>query len=240
MAGIRRSAEVVAGRSDLGHEVRTSDLRTVTEAKVAYAFVKRATDIVGAATLLVLLSPVLLLTALGILLTSWGPIFFRRQRVGQDGRPFSVIKFRTMVVGAPSMVTEAQQRVSNIGHDRHHGPAFKSSHDPRVTRLGGLLRRTSIDELPQLLNILSGSMALVGPRPLVQLEVDALNPSQRAIRQTVRPGLTCIWQTSGRSRVSYEERIAMDLDYVRDRSIVLDIVLLLRTPYAVLRGDGAY
>jgi exopolysaccharide biosynthesis polyprenyl glycosylphosphotransferase len=220
--------------------VEAFDIPVAPSPHFGYTWSKRGIDIVAASALLLLLSPLLLLACIAIKLTSPGPLFFRQERYGRGGRTFRIWKLRTMVAEAEDRIAEAQEHLSAHGHDsNHHGPAFKSKDDPRVTPLGRVLRRTSLDEIPQLFNVLQGSMSLVGPRPLVRAEVDELTPEQ-VRRHAVKPGITCIWQTSGRSRVPYEQRMQMDLAYVDHRSLWLDLWLLLKTPLSVLKGDGAY
>ena len=192
---------------------------------------KRAVDIVGAVAALILSSPVLLLAALTVKLTSRGPVLFHQLRGGIGGRPFVMHKFRTMVV-------DAEQRKESLRTlNEQDGPAFKLRNDPRVTRVGAFLRKFSIDELPQLWNVLRGDMSLVGPRPLPCDESDACRGWHRQ-RLDVTPGLTCIWQVHGRGRVSFTEWIRMDLNYVRSRSPGRDLTLLLKTVWAVLFGRG--
>jgi lipopolysaccharide/colanic/teichoic acid biosynthesis glycosyltransferase len=193
---------------------------------------KRATDVLGAASACVVLSPLFILAALAIKLTSRGPVFFAQDRDGLGGRPFRMVKFRTMRVGADAH-KHALRR-----HSEQDGPAFKMRNDPRLTWVGRLLRATSIDELPQLWNVLRGEMSLVGPRPLPCDESAACQRWQRR-RLEVTPGLTCIWQVSGRNLVAFDEWMRMDLRYVDGRSLWLDFKLLLRTLPAVLSRKGA-
>jgi lipopolysaccharide/colanic/teichoic acid biosynthesis glycosyltransferase len=196
-----------------------------------YVTTKRTIDILGAATLLILLSP-LLLTVLAILfVTTKGHPIYSHERLGLLGRPFRLYKFRTMVMDA--------EKLQALVKNQHTGPIFKNNADPRVTRLGKLLRRTSIDELPQLFNILLGKMTLVGPRPPLEKEVAEYEPWQRK-RLSVKPGLTCLWQVSGRSEIGFHRWMLMDLWYVRHQSLLTDLGLLLRTPWAVLNRNGAY
>ena len=194
---------------------------------------KRALDVFGAGIGLVLVAPLLALLAAAIKLGSPGPVLFKQLRAGRGGRPFVIYKFRTMVTGA-----EARQRELSVLNEQD-GPAFKIKHDPRVTRLGRLLRMTSLDELPQLFNVLRGDMTLVGPRPLPCHESEAC-PGWRRRRLEVTPGLTCIWQVRGRSRVSFDEWMRMDLRYAGSRTLSHDLKLLLQTVWAVVRGKGAH
>jgi lipopolysaccharide/colanic/teichoic acid biosynthesis glycosyltransferase len=194
---------------------------------------KRCMDVAGAGALLVLGAPVMLVTAAAIKLSSPGPVIFRQVRAGIGGRPFTIYKFRTMVVGAEA------HRAELAALSEQDGPAFKLRADPRVTRLGRLLRKTSLDELPQLINILKGDMSLVGPRPLPVMESDACEPWQRR-RLEITPGLTCIWQVKGRSKVSFDEWVRMDMQYHRRRTLWHDLKILLLTLPAVILRRGAH
>jgi lipopolysaccharide/colanic/teichoic acid biosynthesis glycosyltransferase len=193
---------------------------------------KRVTDLVGAGPACLILSPLFVLAALAIKTTSRGGLFFTQQRDGLGGEPFRMIKFRTMRAGADDEKQGLRQ------HSEQDGPAFKMKHDPRLTAVGRFLRATSIDELPQLWNVLRGEMSLVGPRPLPCDESAACLRWQRR-RLEVTPGLTCIWQVSGRNLVPFEEWMRMDLRYVDGRSLWTDLWLLLRTIPAVLSRKGA-
>jgi exopolysaccharide biosynthesis polyprenyl glycosylphosphotransferase len=194
---------------------------------------KRGMDVIVSATLLVALSPLLLAIAVLIAFDSGRPVFFRQGRAGKDGRPFTIIKFRTMVADAEQRLPEL------IDLERLEQPAFKIPNDPRVTRAGRFLRRNSLDELPQLLNVLRGQMSLVGPRPEEESVVALYDERQRA-RLAIRPGLTGPMQVYGRSELTFEERLAMERDYLDNLSLGGDLAILLRTPLAILRGNGAY
>lgn len=196
--------------------------------------IKRLMDIAGSVLLLVSVAPLFAVLALVIKLDSPdGPAFFRQQRVGKSGRRFACLKFSSMVPDAEAQV-EALRQQYGVEH-----PVLKLNDDPRITRVGKWLRRTSLDELPQLWNVLKGEMSLVGPRPLAPTEVDLLDPHIRK-RLSVRPGLTCLWQISGRSDVDWESRMQLDLEYVERWSLWLDLTILARTIPAVLAGRGAY
>ena len=195
-------------------------------------WIKRAFDIVGAGFLLVLVSPILLATALAIR-TDGGPVLFRQPRVGLKGREFNCLKFRSMCVDAEARLAELKSQNEGAG------VLFKMANDPRVTRVGKILRRYSIDELPQLWNAFRGDMSLVGPRPALPREV-AQYDSDTMRRLDVRPGLTGLWQVSGRSRLSWEDTVRLDLYYVDNWSIVQDLIILARTANAVVGSDGAY
>ncbi len=198
---------------------------------LGYRVFKRTVDLLGALTLLVLLSPVLLVTYLVLWFTTRGKPIFVQERVGHCGRLFRMYKFRTMVLDA--------ERVQPQVKNEMDGPVFKNRQDPRVTRVGRILRKLSIDELPQLFNVLRGDMSLVGPRPPVLKEVVQYEPWQLQ-RLSVKPGLTCIWQVSGRNEIGFDRWVRMDLEYIRNQSWYLDLALLLKTPWAVLTGRGAY
>jgi lipopolysaccharide/colanic/teichoic acid biosynthesis glycosyltransferase len=194
---------------------------------------KRAIDVVGAASALVVLSPVMLGAALAVKLTSPGPVFFRQQRAGLGGRPFSFYKFRSMCVDA-----EARKQAL-LAKNEQTGPVFKIAADPRITPVGRFLRRTSIDELPQLWNVLTGDMSLVGPRPPIVAEVANYERWQRR-RLEIKGGLTCIWQVSGRSSILFNDWVRLDLRYVEQASLGADVSLLARTIPAVLTCRGAH
>jgi lipopolysaccharide/colanic/teichoic acid biosynthesis glycosyltransferase len=193
---------------------------------------KRVIDIVVSATALVVLSPLLLLTAIAIKLTSSGPILFSQPRGGLGGRLFQIYKFRTMCVDAE------EKKKALLKHSDITGPAFKMEKDPRITRLGGFLRKTCIDELPQLINIVLGDMSLVGPRPLCVDEIERCLPWHQR-RLDVTPGLTCIWQVSDRTKVSYDDRTRMDVRYIESRSLIKDAKLIAQTLPAVMLRKGA-
>ena len=194
--------------------------------------IKRVMDVVGGAFALLLFSPILLLTALAIKLEDGGPIFFIQPRSGLFGHIFPMYKFRSMVVDAEARKAEleAQNEMS--------GPVFKMKRDPRITRVGALIRRTSIDELPQFWNVLRGEMSLVGPRPPIPAEVARYERWQMR-RLSMKPGITCIWQVSGRNHIDFDTWMKLDLQYIDNWSLFLDIKLLLRTVPAVLLGSGA-
>ncbi len=199
----------------------------------AVSWVKRALDLAVLSVGLIALAPVLSFIALAIKLDSPGPVFYRQQRVGKDGRRFNILKFR-------SMSQDAEHRLETLRQlNEATGPLFKIRRDPRVTRVGGLLRRWSLDELPQLLNVLRGEMSLVGPRPPLPSEVAQYEDWQLGRLRAV-PGLTGLWQVSGRSEVPFHDMVRLDLHYIRNWSIALDFEILLRTIPAVLSSRGAY
>jgi exopolysaccharide biosynthesis polyprenyl glycosylphosphotransferase len=194
---------------------------------------KRMIDFIVSAVLLVLLFPLFLLVALAIKLDSNGPVLFVQERMGYNKRRFRMVKFRTMTI-------DAEARMKELEHlNEKDGPVFKIRRDPRMTRIGGILRKLSIDELPQLINVLFGDMSLVGPRPLPMRDVLGLEVAWQKRRFSVKPGLTCLWQVSGRSNLSFEEWMQLDLEYIDRWSLGLDCRILLRTIPAILSANGA-
>ncbi len=195
---------------------------------------KRVFDLIGASFALLLAAPVMLVFALMTKLQDGGPALFRQTRVGRDGQLFECLKFRSMVV-------DAEARLSGISHlnKNAEGVLFKAEHDPRITRVGAIMRRFSIDELPQLVNVINGDMSLVGPRPALPAEVRRYATDVQR-RLHVRPGLTGLWQVSGRSDLSWEDTVRLDLYYVDNWSIVQDLTILARTVHAVFASRGAY
>jgi len=203
---------------------------------------KRLSDLVIASITLAIFSPLWLFIALLIKLDSRGPTFYAQERVGMDGRIFAVYKFRTMRVNADSEIHREYQRkfiagdaTANVGDDEK--PAYKLRDDPRITRVGRWLRRFSLDEVPQLLNVLRGDMSIVGPRPPIPYEVEAYELRHRK-RLDMKPGLTGLWQVSGRNRLPFEEMVKLDLFYIENWSLLLDLKIMLRTMMVMLRGDG--
>jgi exopolysaccharide biosynthesis polyprenyl glycosylphosphotransferase len=194
---------------------------------------KRILDIAAAILGLVLLSPVIAVLALIVRATSRGPVFYRSTRIGRGGHPFTFYKLR-------SMVKDADLKRQHLSHlNEADGPVFKIARDPRITPIGRFMRTTSLDEIPQFWNVLRGDMSLVGPRPPIPEEVAQYEPWQLG-RLDVRPGLTCLWQISGRSCIGFQEWMRLDLEYIRHRSFMLDLKILLRTLPAVLSREGAY
>lgn len=206
-------------------------LSTVPESNFQLAL-KRLMDICGSLVLLVALLPIFVIVALLIRIDSAGPVFFLQERVGRNQRRFKMIKFRSMVIDAE------QKREALMELNEADGPVFKIRNDPRVTRVGRIIRKYSIDELPQLINVLYGEMSLVGPRPLPPWEIEHQSWNQRR-RLSVKPGMTGLWQVSGRSDLSFKEWVNLDLKYIDSWSIFLDLWILLKTAAAVLRGHGA-
>jgi len=205
----------------------------VPKRSVFIGVVKRAIDIAGALTGLLLILPLFPLLVLLIKLDSPGPLLFRQKRIGLDGRTFDCFKFR-------SMVLDAEKRKESLNHlNEATGAAFKIQDDPRITGVGRFIRRSSLDEFPQLLNVLKGEMSIVGPRPQIPEEVRQYT-SRQARRLLVKPGLSCLWQVSGRSHLDFEEWMQLDLEYVRRRSLAFDLWILFRTIPAVIERKGAY
>jgi exopolysaccharide biosynthesis polyprenyl glycosylphosphotransferase len=200
--------------------------------EVALLF-KRAFDVISSSVAILLLSPAFIATAIAVKLDSPGPIFFRQTRVGKNGRPFKMLKFRSMRVDAEDRLASLQAL------NEASGPVFKMRNDPRVTRVGRFIRRTSLDELPQFLNVFSGEMSIVGPRPPVPGEVKKYQRWQRR-RLSVKPGITCTWQVSGRSDISFDQWMKLDLEYIDTWSLWQDIQICLRTVPAVLLSRGAH
>ena len=228
---IRKAPDRVVSRIDLRLAAGREIVRPEGNRSCGYLAAKRALDVLGAAGLLLVFAPVVLTAYLVLWLTTRGRPIFCQERLGLGGRPFTMYKFRTMQPDA----IRRQHAVKN----EHEGPIFKNRRDPRITRLGRFLRSTSIDEMPQLVNVLLGQMSLVGPRPPLRTEVAQYKPWQRR-RLTVKPGLTCLWQVSGRSEIGFEQWVRMDLWYVSNQGLWTDLGLLARTPCSVLSRRGAY
>lgn len=209
-------------------------------------FIKRGMDLLGSLIAMLMLSPILLAIAIAIKLTSRGPVLFKQERVGQFGRKFTFLKFRSMQCKNDTSIHEAFVKDLITGKNStaaivDEGPkVYKIKHDPRVTSIGRILRRTSLDELPQFINVLRGDMSLVGPRPPIPYEVKCYDIWHKRRLLAVKPGITGLWQVSGRSRIGFDDMVRLDLKYARTWSIWLDVKILLKTPRAVISGDGAY
>jgi lipopolysaccharide/colanic/teichoic acid biosynthesis glycosyltransferase len=219
------------------------DLVGEIESRRISLFVKRCLDIVGSILALLILAPLMILIAVAIKLTSPGPVLFRQMRLGQSGESFPFLKFRSMSAKADHAIHEAYIRrfiaKQTDAADGGGGKIFKMQADPRITRVGRFLRRTSLDEIPQFFCVLVGDMSLVGPRPPLPYEFAAYETWHRRRLLAVRPGITGSWQVEGRSRVTFDEMVHMDIAYARTWSLWMDIKILLRTPRAVLSGNGA-
>jgi lipopolysaccharide/colanic/teichoic acid biosynthesis glycosyltransferase len=226
----------IAGTSGMDREPGAAEKDPHGYAK----YVKRALDIGGSLLMLLLCAPLMLAIALAVKLTSPGPVLFRQKRIGRCGVPFTFLKFRTMYEG--NDVKIHQEFVTRF-IKREIEPAvthYKLTSDPRITRVGELLRKTSLDEFPQFLNVLLGDMSLVGPRPPIPYELESYQVWHRRRVMNVRPGITGLWQVTGRSRVTFDDMVRLDLRYARSWSLWLDLRILLATPRAVLSGVGAY
>jgi lipopolysaccharide/colanic/teichoic acid biosynthesis glycosyltransferase len=199
-----------------------------------YEFSKRVLDVSLVLVALILASPIFILVAIAVRCSSRGCIFFRQTRVGRYGRPFTCLKFRTMVMDAERVLADDPELTAEFVS------AYKLYSDPRVTRVGRILRKLSLDELPQLWNVVRGEMSLVGPRPVLPEELDSMYGPAASHVISVLPGLTGLWQVSGRCDTSYEERVELDLSYVERRSLLLDLWIIARTPVAVLTMRGAH
>lgn len=201
--------------------------------KIVYSIFKRTMDIVGSTIGIILLSPVFLIVAILIKLDSKGKVLFSQRRVGLNGKEFEIYKFRSMV--------EDAEELKKLLKDKNEmsGPMFKIKEDPRITKVGKFIRKTSIDELPQLLNVLKGEMSLVGPRPSLPSEVKNFEPWMLK-RLEVKPGLTCYWQVSGRNNISFNEWMELDIKYVNEGNILLDIRLIFKTIFLLFGDNNAY
>lgn len=214
--------------------VKPQDLPTIRPGgnqSLVYLVARRVMDVVGAILALLLFSPIMLSSLLVLWVTTRGRPIFRQERIGYRGRPFTLYKFRTMRLNA--------EAVRHLVKNERQGPVFKNQADPRITPFGRILRSFSIDEMPQLFNVLRGEMSLVGPRPPIREEVLQYSTEQYE-RLSVKPGLTCLWQISGRAELDFEQQVRLDVNYVRNQSLLTDLKLLLRTPLSVLSRRGAY
>lgn len=213
---------------------RRCDMRSVYQRKsLMYKGIKRFMDITLSAGALVVLSPVFLVTAVVIKLEDGGTVFFTQPRAGKDMKPFKMWKFRSMYMNADEKLKEMLADNEQTGH------AFKIKNDPRITKVGKVIRRLSIDELPQLINIIKGDMSIVGPRPILPWQMEECSEYEKQ-RLTVRPGLTCYWQIGGRANIEWEEWVELDLDYIEDMSLWTDARMIIKTIPAVFSNEGAY
>ena len=226
------------------------DLSQREDAQRTSHVMKRAMDIVGSVLALIVFSPIFLLIASAIKATSKGPVFFRQRRIGQHGKAFVFLKFRSMFVGNDASIHQeyvkqliagkADKQSANGNGNGNGSGVYKLTKDPRITRVGAFLRKTSLDELPQFLNVLRGEMSLVGPRPPVPYEVEVYDVWHRGRLLEAKPGITGLWQVNGRSSVKFDDMVRLDLRYARTWSPWMDIKILLRTPGAVVLGGGAH
>ena len=204
--------------------------------EVTYSFLKRTLDITASATALLLLSPVFLVTSLAIRKDSDGPAMFTQKRIGKDGKLFEIYKFRTMVPDADKKLFELLENDEEAAKEYKLNKKLKN--DPRITKVGNFLRKTSIDELPQLINVLKGDMSLVGPRPYLPREIDDMGNYYDTIIES-KPGITGLWQVSGRSNTTFEDRLEFDMEYNENKSFMYDMGLLFKTVGSVVKGEGA-
>ncbi|HZQ24479.1 MAG TPA: sugar transferase [Terriglobales bacterium] len=222
------------------------DLVKRDESRRYFRVIKRSMDVTGSLVALLIFAPLLLVIAFAVKLTSKGPILFRQRRVGQHGEPFVFLKFRSMYVGNNASIHQEYVKKLIAGKAEKHpsngngAGVYKLTKDPRVTPIGAFLRKTSLDELPQFFNVLRGDMSLVGPRPPVPYEVEAYDVWHRCRLLEAKPGITGLWQVNGRSRVKFDDMVRLDLQYARTWSPWMDIKILLRTPGAVVLGEGAH
>lgn len=215
---------------ELKHEERVNiEILREFQKSNLYFITKRLIDLIGAALGIIILSPVFIITAIAIKLDSKGAIFFTQERVGQDEKIFNMYKFRSMCIDAEEKLAKLKSK------NEMSGPMFKMKEDPRVTKVGKFIRKTSIDELPQLFNVLKGEMSLVGPRPNLTREVVQFTEYQK-LKLLAKPGITCYWQVSGRNNIDFEEWMELDIKYIRDRNTWEDIKLIVKT-VGVLFGD---
>jgi exopolysaccharide biosynthesis polyprenyl glycosylphosphotransferase len=226
-----------------GNPTLYPDLLNRHEEQSSARVVKRLMDVVGSATALLVLSPIFFLVALLVKLSSKGPIFFKQERLGQFGKPFTFLKFRSMYANNDRKIH--QEFIKRVIKGEHHATAqdggkavYKMTNDPRITRLGRFIRRTSLDELPQFVNVLRGDMSLVGPRPPIAYECEEYEIWHRRRVLEVKPGITGLWQVRGRSRVRFDDMVRLDLQYASTWSLWLDIQILLQTPKALFSDDA--
>ncbi|MCM1135404.1 MAG: sugar transferase [Clostridium sp.] len=214
--------------------VDRNNMREIYQRKsLIYKFVKRVLDIILSGIALIILSPVFLITIAAIKLEDGGPAFFVQSRAGKDMKTFKIYKFRSMYVNADEKLKELMKDNEQTGH------AFKIKNDPRITKVGKFIRKVSIDELPQLINIIKGDMSIVGPRPILPFQMEECNDYEKQ-RLIVQPGLTCYWQIGGRANIKWEEWVEMDLDYIQDMSLWTDFKMIVKTIPAVIDSEGAY
>jgi exopolysaccharide biosynthesis polyprenyl glycosylphosphotransferase len=223
------------------------DIQLDVTTKVKGQLIKRVVDIIGSSLALLLFSPVFCLLSLFIVVNSKGPVLFRQERLGQFGKKFIFLKFRSMYVHTDDSIHReyikkliTENMASEEDHNGVNPPVYKIRNDPRVTPVGRFLRKTSLDELPQLLNVLKGEMSLVGPRPAIPYEFKSYDIWHRYRLLQVKPGITGLWQVTGRSSTSFDEMVRLDLKYIHEWSLWLDLKILLLTPLAVIKGKGAY
>lgn len=217
------------------------DLSKPSFSRQATSFMKKLMDITGSLFALLIFSPIFLVIAAAVKLTSEGPVFFKQERMGLNGKTFTFLKFRSMYTNNdPSRHKDYIKKLIGEGKEANSPGVYKLSNDPRITPLGSFIRKTSIDELPQFINVLMGDMSLVGPRPPIPYECEIYDIWHRRRLLSVKPGITGLWQVTGRSSTTFDEMVRLDLKYVNEWSLWLDIKLLLKTPWVVLTGKGGY
>jgi exopolysaccharide biosynthesis polyprenyl glycosylphosphotransferase len=224
---------VISAAQEPTENFKSQGLPRIEAKAVPYAFAKRLFDIVCASVLLLIFFPVILILAILVRLSSKGPAFYRSTRVGLGGEPFLFLKLRSMRTDADTQLAELSE------HNEKDGPIFKMKNDPRVTPIGRFIRRYSLDELPQFVHVLMGQMSMVGPRPPLPREVERYDEHTMG-RLSVKPGISCYWQVMGRSNLSFEEWVELDLRYIEEMSFWVDLCILWKTPAAVFRARGAY
>lgn len=224
---------IETGKSFLSDSPEKEEGAVSVPQKPLYDFFKRFLDLLLSVLALIVLSPLFLVVSILIKAEDGGSVIYRQARHGRNERIFQIYKFRSMCVDAD----KKQKEIENL--NEADGPIFKIAQDPRITKTGRFLRKTSVDELPQLINIIKGDMSIVGPRPLPTYETERLTESQRQ-RLCVKPGLTCYWQVSGRSNTSFQEMMELDFKYLRERSLWTDFKIICKTFITVFRGEGAY
>ena len=225
--------EVLEEKNIQTQEIAVKEIDKIKDKNIAYKAVKRIFDIVFSLIGLILLSPVFLIIAIIIKLDSKGPVFFIHSRIGEKGKPIGIYKFRTMVNNAEDLIKSFTPE-----QKEEFERSYKLENDPRITKIGNFLRKTSLDELPQILNILKGELSIIGPRPIVQAELDKYEENKDKFL-SVRPGLTGYWAANGRSDTTYEERMKMELYYVDNMSFKLDVKIFFKTIFAVIKKEGA-
>jgi lipopolysaccharide/colanic/teichoic acid biosynthesis glycosyltransferase len=228
-AGVRRDTE----------KVLYSDRHNENISNKTFAVVKRLTDIAGSLIALTLASPFFLIIAILIKLTSAGPVFYRQKRMGKHGVEFTFLKFRSMYVANDSKIHREFTQNLIRGNSNNPTGFYKIQKDPRITPFGRILRSSSLDEFPQFFNVLVGQMSLVGPRPPIPYEFECYQLWHRRRILEAKPGITGLWQVNGRSRTSFDDMVRMDLQYIQERSLWIDLKILIKTPFAVISGSGA-
>ena len=225
--------EVLEEKNIQTQDIAVKEIEKINDKKVVYKAIKRVFDIVFSLIGLVLLSPIFLIISVIIKLDSKGPVFFVHSRIGEKGKPIGIYKFRTMVNNAEDLIKSFTPE-----QKEEFERSYKLENDPRITKIGNFLRKTSLDELPQILNILKGELSIIGPRPIIQAELEKYEENKEKFL-SVKPGLTGYWAANGRSDTSYEERMQMELYYVDNMSFKLDVKIFFKTIFAVIKKEGA-